>query len=455
MTQRPVQIRGVAHPPPPRDGSRRNPADLNRAEIAATNIAGRPLLNEHDSDARVGTCLASWAGNDGSLRIAANVEDPSAIKQLKNGTLRGLSLGTDMVMDEGGDVLFRNQAELSMCAEGKRPGTWIDYIDGHIVHQVACASKTRERVPHPRYRFFHNTQRNAQSSELETLPTMTDSEPVPMQAESARDELVERLKKELAEKTEAEARANARAGIFEEKERSRVAAFQPEAQFFMKEFLKEEIEAHHKDSSFMTDVAPLGVWSDEFTAKKDITSQGALAACSYIASKGIKRLREQASVGATATETLSNTMKENEQLKQDKNKLQRDYDECMELANERQKGLEVLQSKLLEAGLMNEKFDFSKLTSREQEPPAAALEPHQTAAATPALETVKAEASKAAQSRAGNPLERSGDLLTSLLSRSSGGLRMTASGTAHSLLGAQEGAGTDIAAIMRATAMGV
>jgi len=30
---------------------------------------------------------------------------------------------------------------------------------------------------------------------------------------------------------------------------------------------------------------------------------------------------------------------------------------------------------------------------------------------------------------------------------------MQASGTAHSLLGAQEGAGTDIAAIMRATAM--
>lgn len=301
-----------------------------------------------------------------------------------------------------------------MCAEGKRPGTWIDTIDGKIVHQVACASKTREQ--------------------------------------SARDELVDRLKKELSEKTESEARANARACIFEEKERGRVAAFQPEAQFFMKEFLKDEIETHHKDSSFMADVAPLGVWSDEFTAKKDITSQGALAACSYIASKGIKRLREQASVGATATETLASTMKENEQLKQDKHKLQRDYDECMELANERQKGLEVLQSKLLEAGLMNEKFDFSKLTSREQEPPATALEPHQ-GAATPALETVKAEASKAGQSRAGNPMERSGDLLTSLLGRSSGGLRMQASGTAHSLLGAQEGAGTDIAAIMRATAM--
>lgn len=143
---RPVQIRGVAHPPPPRDGSRRSPADLNRAEIATTNIAGRPLLNEHDSDVRVGTCLASWPGADGSLRVAATVDDPAAIQQLKRGTLRGLSLGTDMVMSEEGGVLFRNQAELSMCSEGKRPGTWIDTIDGRTVHHVERASKSRTRT---------------------------------------------------------------------------------------------------------------------------------------------------------------------------------------------------------------------------------------------------------------------------------------------------------------------
>ena len=136
-----IQIRGTAHPPPPRAG-RHNPADLSRAEIASTNISGRPLLNEHDSGARVGTCLASWQGTDGSLRIAANVEDPEAIRQVRAGELRGLSLGTDMILGEGGDVLFRNQAELSVCEEGRRPGTWIDSIDGRAVHAVACASKT-------------------------------------------------------------------------------------------------------------------------------------------------------------------------------------------------------------------------------------------------------------------------------------------------------------------------
>ena len=275
------------------------------------------------------------------------------------------------------------------------------------------------------------------------------------QTETVRDDLVDRLKKELAEQTEMAARANARAGIYEEKERSRVAAYQPEAQFFMKEFLKEEIEAHHPNTTFMADIAPLGVWSDEFTAKKDITSQGALAACSYVASKGIKRLREQASVGATASETLASTMKENETLKQAKDKLQRDYDDAIGLATERQKGLEILQAKLTEAGLMQEKFNFSNVASREAEPPAVG-EPHQTVGGgAPALETVKAEASRAAMagsSRGGNPLESSGDLLSSLLSRSAGGLRMHASGTAHSFLGAQNTDGTDIAAILRATA---
>lgn len=145
-----IQIRGTAHPPPPAGGGRRNPADLSRAEIGATNIAGRPLLNEHDANSRVGTCIASWQGSDGSLRIAASVDDPAAVQEVQNGTLRGLSLGTDMVLSEEGSVLYRNQAELSICQEGRRPNTWIDTINGQTVHQVACFSKQkRERARSP------------------------------------------------------------------------------------------------------------------------------------------------------------------------------------------------------------------------------------------------------------------------------------------------------------------
>ena len=122
-------------------------------------------------------------------------------------------------------------------------------------------------------------------------------------------------------------------------------------------------------------MAPLGTWAASYHEKADIASQGALAAVSYVASKGIKRLREEASKGAAAATTLAETMKQNEELQAQNAKLQKDYQEAMTLCDERQKGLETLQAELIKGGLMNEKFKFSKLTSREQVPE----EPHAAA----------------------------------------------------------------------------
>jgi len=142
MTTKPLAIRGVAHPPPPRNGKRANRADLTSAEIGGTNLAGKPLLCEHDHSDRVGTVLASWQGRDGSLRIAANVEEAQAIEAVKRGEMRGLSLGTSMILGEDGNVAFRGQDELSICEEGKRPGTWIDTMDGRPCRAVECFSKS-------------------------------------------------------------------------------------------------------------------------------------------------------------------------------------------------------------------------------------------------------------------------------------------------------------------------
>lgn len=263
-------------------------------------------------------------------------------------------------------------------------------------------------------------------------------------ADQNRDELVSRLKAELADKTEGEARANARMAVFEGKERARISAWQEDAKFFMSEFVNEEVDAHHPN--LKDDVAPLGAWASSYTDKADIASQGALAAVSYVASKGIKRLREQASQGAAAATTLAETMKANEELSEKNSKLQKDYAEAMTLCDERQKGLETLQAELIKGGLMNEKFNFSKLTSREK----MSDEPHMSAGATPSLEVVKAEASRAAGS-SGNPIQHN-DLLASLLGRSTGGLRVGSSGTNHALLGAANGE-PDIGSILRASAM--
>ena len=147
MTTKPLAIRGVAHPPPPRNGKRANRADLTSAEIGGTNLAGKPLLCEHDHGDRVGTVLASWKGRDGSLRIAANVEEAQAIEAVKRGEMRGLSLGTSMILGEDGNVAFRGQDELSICEEGKRPGTWIDTMNGVPCRAVECFSKSAEGAP--------------------------------------------------------------------------------------------------------------------------------------------------------------------------------------------------------------------------------------------------------------------------------------------------------------------
>ena len=272
-------------------------------------------------------------------------------------------------------------------------------------------------------------------------------------ADQNRDDLVARLKRELEEKTAALGTANARVADtdarmagFEAKERARISSWQEDAKFFMSEFVNEEVEAHHPQ--LKDDVAVFtgtSGWAHTYHEKPDIQAQGALAAVSYVASKGIKRLREQASQGAAAQTTLAETMKQNEELTAQNAKLQKDYQEAMTLCDERQKGLETLQAELIKGGLMNEKFNFSKLTSREQVPD----EPHAAVgnAAAPSLEVVKAEASKAAGSASANPVQQQ-DLLQSLLGRSTGGLRVGQSATQHAFLGASNGE-ADVASLLR------
>ena len=279
---------------------------------------------------------------------------------------------------------------------------------------------------------------------------MTDAEIASTNAaaDQNRDDLVDRLKREAAEATRSAAEANARMEGFVAREKARIAGWQPDCKDFMCDFINAEVDEHHPQ--LKDDVAVFtGAtgWAHTYTEKPDIQAQGALAAVSYVASKGIKRLREQASQGAAAQTTLAETMKQNEELTAQNAKLQKDYQEAMTLCDERQKGLETLQAELIKGGLMNEKFNFSKLTSREQ-----VDEPHAAAgvgAAAPSLEVVKAEASKAATGSSGNPIQQQ-DLLQSLLNRSSGGLRMGQSATQHAFLGATGEA--DIGSLIRGSA---
>lgn len=131
-------------------------SDMNAAEIGAEQLAGLPLLEEHSHSSKKGTCLASWQGPDGSLRVEAVVDDPVLQNKIRSGESRGFSLGTHCVLAECPDgvmrVRNRLQNELSVVKEGARPGTWIDRVDGRRVHihqRASSAPPLLSCYPHP------------------------------------------------------------------------------------------------------------------------------------------------------------------------------------------------------------------------------------------------------------------------------------------------------------------
>lgn len=131
-----LQFRGVAHPPP--GHSDPDIANLSAAEIGLTNLGekgGAPLLFEHDAGRKVGHCLASWEGRNGELRVAGVVTDPTIERSMRSGANHGLSLGTDVVSDVQGNALYKQQSELSVCHEPRRPGCFVDVIDGKSVRK--------------------------------------------------------------------------------------------------------------------------------------------------------------------------------------------------------------------------------------------------------------------------------------------------------------------------------
>ena len=132
-----ASFRGIAHPPPRRDGKRNNLADLNAAEISTANMGrrgGTAMLVEHDhSNGQVGRVLASWEGPSGELRVQGVVDDPKAERAMRNGSMRELSLGTSVHSEADGRVLMRVNDELSICEKAARPGCIVTDIDNQRV----------------------------------------------------------------------------------------------------------------------------------------------------------------------------------------------------------------------------------------------------------------------------------------------------------------------------------
>jgi len=208
--------------------------------------------------------------------------------------------------------------------------------------------------------------------------------------------------------------------------------------------------------------AEMANWADELHNRSDVLAQFPLARTAAVYSATLKREREEASALSEASKATAATMKENEELKAQKGMHEQRIKELEQLAQERQENNEKMQAELAKHGLIAQKFDFSKVSSREKDAEMTDANSASSATADSALSekvmgkqpmdaSMQAVTSNASRGANGsgrlNPFED--DPLAAMIShRGAGGLRMTASGTAHAFLGAVDQSG-DIAAILR------
>ena len=138
-----LSFRGTAHPAP--GLSDPDDANLTAAEMYMTDVGrggGIPILYEHENNKRIGTCMASWVGECGGLRIAGVIDDSEMEQVVRSGEARGLSLGTEVTYcDKQTRIISKRQNECSLVQQGRRPGCSIDVIDGKRVAAMSYNSK--------------------------------------------------------------------------------------------------------------------------------------------------------------------------------------------------------------------------------------------------------------------------------------------------------------------------
>lgn len=256
------------------------------------------------------------------------------------------------------------------------------------------------------------------------------------------------MKAQLDARSQELADARAQGKVFEERERQRVGGWQSGVKELLQEFMD------RGDPELAADVAPLQPWASEYAGKQDIIAQRPLARVMCEASNTLKRVREEASVNRDAAAALSNTMKELDGIKGERDNLKQRLDEMSKLADERQDGMIKLQEELVRAGLLTDKCDFSKILNREKTAADAVVAAvgHGGGEGKVPAETgsgVKIETSKASRGAAdtthANPFES--DPLLAMCLRGQGSGRIVHSSTGHQFLGNNGHSGEMMAAL--------
>lgn len=169
--------------------------------------------------------------------------------------------------------------------------------------------------------------------------------------------------KRLADAKTAEAAAlAAELEVFREQERSKLKSWSEANRDFLKYNMENSpAEAHENFNSMIG-------WVDSAPTLPNLQQQLQLGRVINCCASNLKRVREEASVTATAAAQLGEANKELEEVKADRDLKDRRVGELSKSLDEMQSNQAILERKLAEAGLMSEKYNFSNPLSREVEP---------------------------------------------------------------------------------------
>lgn len=253
---------------------------------------------------------------------------------------------------------------------------------------------------------------------------MADDAPVDA-GETFSKDYVEKLKADLASKAEETAKLRAFKSTHDAKQRDVISKLQPEITSYIESLVKENTD-HAPEMQAIVD------WGKSCHESNSLETAMPLARVLSCASAQFKRTREEASVLTERAGTLGDTMKELEAAKADNSAKTRRIAELEGLCNDRQLAAEKLQDEMAKAGILKDKFDFSKLSSREAKAEGeAATDATPPAADSSSLTTTTSNASRGVQD----------ELMTfvSNMSKGGGSHLIGQSSTGHAHLGATTG----------------
>lgn len=239
-------------------------------------------------------------------------------------------------------------------------------------------------------------------------------------------EFVASLQAKMDAQSEETAKLRAFKSGHDEKQREVLSQLQPDIKSYINDLVS-------SNADYAAEMRGIVDWSASCHESKSLETAMPLARVLSCASAQYKRTREEASVAVERAGSLGAAMKELEELKGDRDAKSARIDELNEHIKGQDVTIDKFQEALANAGLIANKMDFSKLSSRETD----AVDAPETAGSSSVAK--KGPLSQVTSNASRGYEDELMSFVTGHSSGSSGANRIQQSTTSHAHLGATSG----------------